>query len=241
MHLLLAGFLLTGCVSAKQEARAASQYTLGTAYYREGSLELSIQTLEQAIKLDPHNWRAQSALGVVYIAKGQPELAEKSLKAAVRMAPDSAEALNNYGTFLLAQGRSAEALKMFQIALNDLEYRNPAMVLSNMSAALVAEGRPEEGLKMAQEAVHRSPGLCSGYRQIGMIEEKLKDIPKAMDAYTQLATACPSEALEAKRLAGCAQMQAGNVDLGVSILEQVIEEGSGGDEAQKAKVCIGGS
>ena len=239
MYLFFAGLLLTGCVGPKQEARAASQYTLGTAYYREGSIELSIETLENAVKLDPRNWKARSALGVVYIAKGQPELAEKSLKAAVRMAPDSAEALSNYGTFLLAEGRSKEALEMFQAALNDLEYRNPAMVLSNMSAALLAEGRPEDGLRMAEEAVRRAPSLCSGYRQIGTIQEHLHNVPKALDAYARLAQACPSEALGARRLAGCAQVQAGNTDLGLAVLEQVIEEGQGTDEEQKARACLG--
>jgi type IV pilus assembly protein PilF len=230
--------LLTGCITHQEILRADSQVILGTAYYREGQVELSIQTLENAVKLDPRNWRARSNLAIAYVARGQPEKAERSFHRALRLAPDEAEVLNNYGTFLLSQGRAEEATKVFEHALADLDYRSPALVLSNLSASLLIEGRTEEGLRAAEEAVRRAPSLCDGYHQLARIQEARNDVPGALNAYARLLQECPQEATDARLKAGCLQVKAGNVSLGTTLLEELVLETEGTEVADKARACM---
>lgn len=240
MRWLLFSVLLAGCISQKNIARATSQVDLGTAYYREGQIELAIQTLDHAAKLDPSNWRARSNLAVVYVAKGRPDLAEKSFKAALHISPKEAEVLNNYGSFLLAQGRTDEALESFTAALADLEYRSPAVVYSNISAALLAKGRPDDALKAAEEAVHRVPALCDGYYQIAKAQQAKSNVMGALDAYARLSRACPTEAINAQVEAGCLQVSKGQPDLGEMALQEVIASSADSAAAKKARACLGG-
>lgn len=233
--------LLVACITHRDITRADTQVNLGTAYYREGQVELAIQTLEQASKLDPRNWRAQSNLAIAYIARGQPEKAERAFHRALRIAPKEGEVLNNYGTFLVAQGRPGEAVTAFERALEDLSYRNPALILSNLSSALLAEGRTDEALRAAEEAVRRVPSMCDGYAQIGRIHEARSDVPKALDAYARLIRACPDQAVTARLKAGCLQVRSGDSDLGSSLLLEIATEAEGTPIADEARSCLGQS
>lgn len=232
--------LCVGCVSPKRIARASSQVELGTAYYREGQVELAIQTLTNAGRIDPANWRARSNLAIAYVAKGRPDLAERAFKAALRINPGEAEILNNYGSFLLAQGRPDDALEAFTKALADLEYRSPAVIYSNLSAALLAKGRPVDALKAAEEAVHRVPNLCEGYYQIAEVQKAQSNLVGALDAYARLGKACPKEALNAQVAAGCLQMSKGQADLGEMALQEVLAASEDTAAAKQARACLGG-
>ena len=232
--------LLGGCVSKATVMRASTQADLGTAYYKEGQVELAIETLRHAVDLDPGNWRARSNLAIAYVAKGQPELARSSFKAALKRAPREAEVLNNYGTFLLAAGDTAEAEAMFRKALEDLDYRNPAIVYSNLSAALIQNGKLEEAERVAEEAVRRMPALCDGYYQLGRAQEQQKDTPGALEAYARLAEFCPSESMNAKVKAGCLQIATGQHALGEALLEEVIQSARGTTVEKDARACLGG-
>ena len=233
--------LLVACISHRDITRADTQVNLGTAYYREGQVELAIQTLESATKLDPRNWRAQSNLAIAYVARGQSEKAERAFRHALRIAPKEGEVLNNYGTFLIAQGRSAEAVEVLHLALEDLSYRNPALVLSNLSAALLAEGKNEEAIRAAEEAVRRVPTLCDGYYQIGRVHEAQSNVSGALDAYARLLKACPEESVSARLKAGCLQVRSGDSDLGSSLLLEIASEAEGTPIADEARSCLGQS
>ncbi len=232
--------LLGGCVSKATVMRASTQSDLGTAYYKEGQIELAIETLRHAIELDPGNWRARSNLAIAYVAKGQPDLARASFKAALRQAPREAEVLNNYGTFLLAAGEAPEAEALFRKALEDLDYRNPAIVYSNLAAALIQTGKLEEAERVAEEAIRRMPALCDSYYQLGRAQEQQKDTPGALDAYARLADSCPTESMNAKVKVGCLQIASGQQALGAALLEEVILNARGTTVEKDARACLGG-
>jgi len=236
---ILLAVLLGGCVSKTAVSRSAAQMDLGTAYYKEGKVELAIETLTTAAELDPQNWRARSNLAIAYIAKGEAHLAERSFRQALRIAPDEAEVLNNYATYLLSQGRADEALQRLRLALRDLDYRNPAVLYSNLAGALIAKGELEEAEKSAEEAVRRMPMLCDGYYQLARVQEAQKDVSAALDAYARLAQACPGSALDAKVKVGCLQLRSGHSDLGAALLEEVVVAARGTSSEREARVCLG--
>lgn len=230
--------LLTGCVGPKRVARSAAKVELGAAYYREGNVEGSIETLREAARLDPRAWRPWNALAVAYIAKGQNDLAEEAFAHALRLAPGEAEILNNHGTLQLKTGRTDAAIASFKLALDDLDYRNPALVYSNLSLALLQAGKADEGLAYAREATRRSPTLCEAWYHLGLIHETRKDALGALEAYQQVREQCPKDSLGADLRTGCIQLEVGQEEEGITLLQGVLDKVPGTASADEARRCL---
>lgn len=152
--------LFAGCVSPKQQERAAARVELGSALLGEGNAPGAIGALEESVKLDPRNWEAWNKLGVAYAARGAPDKAIKAFKRSTKLAPKNAEALNNYGWMLSRLGRYEEAIAPLEKAREDYTYRKPSLVLSNLGFAYVQLGRPNDAIPVLDEAVMRAPNLC---------------------------------------------------------------------------------
>ncbi len=236
--LLVAAVLLSAaCITPQRAARASARFELGVAYFKEGSVELSLAALRDAAELDPTAWKPWNTLGVVYIAKGERELAEDAFKRALRMAPDEAEILNNYGTLLVDLGRNDEAIASLEKALDDLEYRNIAMIQSNLSFALLRAGRSEDALRYAREATRRAPTMCRAWYNLGLVQESRKDSLAALEAYNEALEACPNDAMGARLRTGCLQVETG-LDDGVSMLEGIVSASPGTTYADEARACL---
>lgn len=229
---------VAGCIPKKQIARAASRVDLGTAYFREGDYSAAVESLREATQTDPRNWRAWNALAMAYVAKGQPELAEEAFGRALHLNPDEAEILVNYGAKQLNEGKPEEAVATFTKALDDLDYRNQAVVLSNLSMALVSAGRPNEALTAAREAARRTPTLCEAWFHIGVAQEALGDDEAAIEAYKQQIDRCSTEAVGARLRLGCLQVHGPVPELGARSLEAVLAEVPGTGMADAARVCL---
>lgn len=230
--------LLPACISAKRMERAQSHVDLGIAYYKEGSAEDSIRTLAEAHKEDPRNWRALSAMGVVYASKGKVDLAEKSFKQALAINPKSGEILLNYGAFLDANGRAPEAVTALTTALDDIEYKNIALIHSNLSRALLDSGNVDGAVAEARQALARSPGLCEAFFHLGLAQEQKGDAPAALEAYQQLITTCPKESVGAKLRRGCLLAKDGAADGARASLQDVLDEAPGTPMADAARACM---
>lgn len=227
-----------GCVSQKRITRAEGQLTLGTAYLKEGNIEASIATLRKAAKEDPRNWRVQSVLGVAYVQRDEPELAEQAFKRALRINPGAADILNNYGTMLLKYERYEEAVVVLEEARNDMEYRQPALVLSNLSLALTEAGRPAEGVRRAQEAIQRAPNLCEAHFHLGLALERAGDKESAIEAYGQQAQLCPQESTGALLRVGCLQAETGDTEAARATLTEILLEAPSSPLSSAAKECL---
>lgn len=235
--LLLSLCLLGGCISEKRMARASARAELGVAYFREGSEEAAIVALKEAHELDPRNWRALSALGVVYVAKGKNDLAEEAFRDALRINPGEAEILLNYGAFLVRNGRPEEAIGHLERALEDLDYRSPAMILSNLSYALLQVDRVPEAVARAREAVHRVPNLCEGHYHLGLALEAAGDPGGALAAWSEQERVCPTESSGARLAAACLRAKQGDPGA-LDELDAVVREAPTGSLAEKARSCI---
>ncbi len=238
--LLVVGMLasVAGCISPKRISRSSAKVDLGAAYYREGNTEGAIEALTDAAKLDPRAWRPLNALAIAYIAKGQLELADDAFRRARRLAPDEAEVLNNHGTLLVKTGRADEAVKAFQHALEDLDYRTPAMIHSNLAFALLEAGRADEALQYAREATRRAPLMCEAWFHLGLVQEARKDALSALEAYRQVSQTCPADSLGARLRTGCLQMEVGLTEDGLASLQDVIIAAPGTAFADGARACL---
>ena len=242
--LLASGFFLAGgCVSAKHVELAHAKTTLGIAYLQEKNPEGAVTILREAVKLDPRNWRARSALAMAYVTKGQPALAEETFQGALEVNPTEGEILVTYGAFLVSNGRPKEAIPVLELALEDLDYRNPAMVLSNLSRAHLEAAEPERALARAQEAVRRAPKLCPARFHIGLAHEALGKTDAALRDYAELIEECPTDALGGWLRTGCILAGLGDASGADAALRHVTDAALDtpmGDEARSCLQATGG-
>lgn len=238
---VLVGFA-SGCISQKDMERASSRVDLSAAYIRENNAEAAVGSLREAIKLDPRNWRARMMLGMAYIAKGQPELADESFQMAVKLNPDEGEILVNYGAFLVQQGRAKEAIPLLERAVDDLDYRSPAVVLSNLSRAHLDAGESDKAVLRAEEALRRAPTLCPAMYHLGLAQEARGQPTAALRAYDLLTETCPNEAVGGWLRSGCIRAEQGDrdgADVAFGQVENLAPGTAAVDEARSCQALAG--
>jgi tetratricopeptide (TPR) repeat protein len=194
--------LLGGCISSTRQQQSSSRVELGTAYLIEGNAPGAVETLRQATELDPRNWNAWNKLGLATMSLGAFDEAEDAFKRAVDLVPEEAEVHNNYGTLLLRQGRYEDAIGQFEIALEDLTYRKPAMVMSNLGSAYIALEEHETAILWLDQAVTRAPNLCQARFTRGLALRATDKGPKALDDFETVIQLCGKDALGAYYNAG---------------------------------------
>lgn len=203
LALALSAGLAPACVSAQRADQAASRVELGAAYLRENNAAGAIQVLREATKKDPRSWNAWNKLALAYLAQGAMEESEAAFKRAVRL-DDNAEVRNNYGYMLMRSGDLPAAVEQFELALTDLTYRKPAVVLSNLGHALHLAGQHEKAVGRLSEAIERAPNVCQARFNRGLAYTSLGRRDAALEDFEVVINICGDDAsgayLQAARL-----------------------------------------
>ena len=236
--LLALACVLGGCISAKRVKQAHAKTTLGIAYLQERNPEGAVGVLREAVELDPRNWRARSALGMAYVTKGHPAAAEEAFLDALKVNPTEGEVLVTYGAFLVGVGRPLEGIPVLERAMEDLDYRNPSMVLSNLSRAHLDAGQPEAAAARAQEAIRRSPKMCPARFHLGLAHEALGRTDAALREYAVLIEQCPSDSLGGWLRTGCILAGIGDHSGADAALRHVTEGAIDSPMGDEARACL---
>lgn len=102
---------------------------LGIIYGKTGRHEEAIEELQQALKLDPENFRALKELGLIYEYLGRLDEAEKTYKKIIDLMPNYWAGYSCLGYLYYYQGRYNEAERMYRqsttlMTENVLDYNN---------------------------------------------------------------------------------------------------------------------
>ncbi len=178
---------------ASKKERSISHGELGRAYLSEGNFEAAIESLRQAAELDRTNWAAWTFLGLALAERGAAEEAEKAFNTALRYAPERAEPHSNYAMFLFGQGRIDEAVAHYELALEDLTYRKPTLIMSNLGFALLTAGDHGRAVTVLEEALQRSPTLCPARFNLGLAHESAGADELAIAAFRETLEMCGEE------------------------------------------------
>lgn len=230
------------CALPKRQAKAQARVDLGAAYLVEGSTEVAIQQLREAVKIDRRNYKGWEQLALAYMKRGAIEESEEAFKKALKLVPESASVNLNYSYLLLNTSRAAEAIPVLETALMDLTYRSPALVLNNLGYALYLEGRHAEAEARLHEATSRSKTFCQAWFNLGLTREAQANRRGAVRAYEQVVSICPSDAAGSYFKAGTLMLELDGAVEGCRYLRSASELASGtalGDEASlaHAKSC----
>ena len=183
--LLLAAAYLTGCSSAEKKPEAQQQEQrpsqprttlaqpqptppaerarlhtdLAAGYYERGQMDIALDELNVAIKLDPRYAPAYNIFGLVYAVLGEDRKAEQSFARALELAPNDSDIHHNWGWYLCQHKREREALEQFDIAVRNPLYKSPEIALVNAGRCAITIG----DMRVAEGYFRRALVVKPGY------------------------------------------------------------------------------
>ena len=125
-------------VSPKERAKLHADLAAG--YYERGRMDIALEELNEATKLDPNESRIYNLYGLVYAMLGENAKAEQNFQRALSMAPQNPDFHHNWGWYLCGNGRPREAIPEFEFALRDPLYKSPESALINAGRCSLAYG-----------------------------------------------------------------------------------------------------
>jgi len=122
------------------QRRAELHTDLGAGYYERGQMDVALEELNEALKIDPNNPKAYNILGLVYSVLGENLKAEQNFQRALQLAPQDPEMHQNWGWYLCTHGRERESIAEFEIAARNPLYKTPERPLVNAGRCSVMFG-----------------------------------------------------------------------------------------------------
>jgi type IV pilus assembly protein PilF len=102
--------------------RARIRLTLASNYFEQGQTAVALDEIKQSLAADPSYIPAYVLRGLVYMRLNNSVLAEDSFQRALQINPRDGDTLHNYGWFICESGRHAQAIALFDRALDSPTY-----------------------------------------------------------------------------------------------------------------------
>jgi tetratricopeptide (TPR) repeat protein len=128
---------------------------LSKIQYQEGDMKASLNTINEAIRLNPINADFHIHKAYIHFYKNEWDACLEAAEMGLNFNPENVDGLNIRARVLVKLGRSPEASSAFEASMN----RNPenAYTHINKGWALLEEGNYDEALKHFKEAVRLDP------------------------------------------------------------------------------------
>ena len=120
--------------------RAEIHAELAAGYYERAQMDVALEELGIAERLDPTYPRIFNLYGLVYTAMGELPRAESQFRRAIELAPNDPDARHNLGWYLCTHGRARESIAEFEVAIRNPLYRTPEIALVNAGKCSAAIG-----------------------------------------------------------------------------------------------------
>lgn len=205
---------------ARPEVRAQLHTDLGAGYYERGQMDVALEELNMAVKIDPSYAPAYNVFGLVYATLGDDRKAEQSFAQALQLAPADSDIHHNWGWYLCTHKRERESLVEFEIAVRNPLYRSPEVALVNAGRCSQALGDTRAAENYFRRALGAQPGnpLASlGLAQIAY-QARRYDEARAWMKGVMLTTNPPPEGL---RLGMCVERKLGDRQAELSYVSQL--------------------
>jgi type IV pilus assembly protein PilF len=159
--------------------RAQIRTDLAAGYYERGQMDVALQELGEAVKLDATNPRIYNVYGLVYTMMGENAKAEENFRRAVSLAPNDSEIRHNWGAFLCATGRAREAIPEFEQAIRDPLYKTPEIALINAGKCSVSLGDTAKAEQYFRQAITVSPNNPVAAYNLALLAFRQKRLDEA--------------------------------------------------------------
>ncbi|KAI8325112.1 TPR-like protein [Martensiomyces pterosporus] len=159
----------------------------GQVHFLKQEFSEAAKDYERAATLDSEFVYPRIQLGVVQFKVGQIEEAMKTFDAAMKKFPERSDLYNYYGEVLAEQGGSDSAIKAFEKAV-ELDSSNPLPYVNQAIALFQSTGNADKALTLIRDALKVDSecelavaALSQIYLQLGMFEESLTMLRRAVD------------------------------------------------------------
>jgi tetratricopeptide (TPR) repeat protein len=161
----------------------------GNKLYDGRKFPEAVAAYENAIRLDPGNWRYELNLGLAFKRMDRSEEALAAFRKAAELNPESFSANKEAGEALAKAGRWDEARPFYEkaVAVNpddpDAHY--------NLGLCLSTLGEPEGALAQFRKAVEVKPDYAEAYYEIGTLLIGQNKVPEAVVSLEKFLTLAP--------------------------------------------------
>ena len=200
--------------------RANLRAELAAGYYERGQMDIALQELAEAVKLDPTNPKIYNVYGLVYATLGQDADAAKNFRKALELSPNDSEFRQNWGWYLCTHAQARESIPEFERAVNNPLYKTPEIALINAGrcAGSLGENRQaEQFFKRALAVSPNNPEAAFSLAQLNYKEGRLPEA-RALMKPVMLQTNPPPEALA---LGACIERKMGDRSAEASYISQL--------------------
>ncbi|KAJ2501066.1 TOM (translocase of outer membrane) complex component [Coemansia sp. RSA 1972] len=166
---------------------AETFFQQGQVHFLKQEFEAASNDYKRAAELDPDFVYPRIQLGVVQFKVGKIEEAMATFDEAMKKFPTRSDLYNYYGEVLAEQGGYDSAIGAFEKAI-DLDSTNPLPYVNQAISLFQTSGQPDRALTLIREALKVDPecelavaALSQIYLQMGMFEESLAMLRRAVD------------------------------------------------------------
>ncbi|KAJ1852954.1 TOM (translocase of outer membrane) complex component [Coemansia sp. RSA 1822] len=166
---------------------AETFFQQGQVHFLKQEFEAASNDYKRAAELDPDFVYPRIQLGVVQFKVGKIEEAMATFDEAMKKFPTRSDLYNYYGEVLAEQGGYDSAIGAFEKAI-ELDSTNPLPYVNQAISLFQTSGQPDRALTLIREALKVDPecelavaALSQIYLQMGMFEESLAMLRRAVD------------------------------------------------------------
>jgi len=170
------------------QRRAELHTELGAGYYERGQMDIALDELNEAVKLDPNYARAYNIFGLIYAVLGETAKAEQSFQRALALAPQDPEIRQNWGFYLCTHGRPRDSLAEFDAAIRNPLYKTPEIPLVNAGRCAAAAGDPRLAVtyfRRARTLAANNDAALLGLAQIAYREARNEEARRLIKSMRQ--------------------------------------------------------
>jgi tetratricopeptide (TPR) repeat protein len=161
------------------EALAGLMGELGELYHAYELDDAAAASYENALRLDPVDYRWPYLKGILEQRAGRLEEAENLYRATLLIRPESLAARMRLAEVFQAQNRTTEATTLLRLLLE----RDPAYTAARaaLGEIALAQGRPREAVEQLTRVLEEQPGADRFHYPLALAYRALGDVDKARE------------------------------------------------------------
>ncbi len=206
---------------------------LADSYARAGKMPEALETLEEAVAVDPTNASLHNYHGQYLFLAGRLGPAEAAFRRALELDPYLTDARNNLGAVLDRLGKRDEAIAEFRKVLEDPAYPTPQKAWLNLGLTFASQGRSEEAISAMRQAVEIDPKFYRAHYELASELDKTGRVEEAVRLYEVAAPEFRTDPTYHYRL-GVVYVKVNDREKARIHLNRVLELSPGSENAVKA-------
>jgi type IV pilus assembly protein PilF len=195
LSIILVSILLCSCAhfmtSDQDREKAKLHLQIAADQYNNKEYAKSIESVQEALKLDPQLAAAHNHLALIYMEMKRYPKSEDAFRVALKLQPEYPEVFNNFGVLMNRQDHYKEAIPWFEKAIASEKYSTPENAYTNLGYTYYKLGDSTKAKAYHAKALDVAPQFCLASKNMGDVYAKEKNYSKAADYFQRAVTNCP--------------------------------------------------